>query len=107
MSMRSSGPRSPHANRHAKEDTGTMTTTPLTCDLTPDEVLHLEQALTKVGESGADPAGTDFYDRGWPTHSLLPGGLVDFLEHFRTREPGAACLIRGLPVADDQVGPTP
>jgi Fe(II)/alpha-ketoglutarate-dependent arginine beta-hydroxylase len=38
----------------------------------------------------------------------LPRTLREFLIHFRFREPDAAyCVIRGFPIHDDQLGPTP
>jgi L-asparagine oxygenase len=37
----------------------------------------------------------------------LPDGLVGFLRSFRDREPAVAAVVRGLPVDDERVGPTP
>jgi Fe(II)/alpha-ketoglutarate-dependent arginine beta-hydroxylase len=37
----------------------------------------------------------------------LPPRLVQFLEDFRLREPAALCLVSGLDVSEEQLGPTP
>lgn len=38
---------------------------------------------------------------------LLPERLVEFLADFRLREPSAVCLVRGLDIDADRLGPTP
>ncbi len=37
----------------------------------------------------------------------LPEGLLEFLVHYRTAEPSAVCLISGLDVDGERLGPTP
>jgi len=37
----------------------------------------------------------------------LPDGIVRFLRSFQGGEPAVAAVIRGLPVDDERVGPTP
>jgi L-asparagine oxygenase len=74
--------------------------------LSAAETAHLQQALRSAPLSGR-PTDPGFYDRHWDLPALLPAGLRDFLEHFRRRQPAAACLVHGFPLAEDEVGPTP
>jgi Fe(II)/alpha-ketoglutarate-dependent arginine beta-hydroxylase len=71
------------------------------------EAEQLRAALAGFGGRGESPVGSDFYERRWDIHRLLPLGLQRFLEEFRRKEPTAACLVHGFPVDDTAVGPTP
>jgi L-asparagine oxygenase len=95
----------------------TVCTAPLEYALTSDDVRGLElvvEALKPVAEVATatdDPADPAFYDRHWPATYRLPAGLGNFLGNFlgesRRTEPAAACLIKGFPVDDRAIGPTP
>ena len=37
----------------------------------------------------------------------LPTRLVEFLEEFRLGEPSALCVLSGLPMDEEPIGPTP
>ncbi len=69
-----------------------------------EEVRRLAATLHK---RGCDPGSPDFYDQHWSAVESLPVGLRRFLEGFRRTESSVACLVRGLPVDDQAIGPTP
>ncbi len=74
--------------------------------LSAAETEELQESLRAVRVTGR-PTDPEFYDRHWDLPAHLPAGLHGFLEHFRRRQPAAACLVHGFPVADEMVGPTP
>ncbi|WP_329117599.1 guanitoxin biosynthesis L-enduracididine beta-hydroxylase GntD [Streptomyces sp. NBC_01353] len=79
----------------------------LTYDLSTAEIDQLEAVVARLLETGLDPAEPSFSDELWRYVPGVPAGLRGFLQDFRTREPAAACMVRGLPVDDGRVGPTP
>ncbi|MFD0690745.1 TauD/TfdA family dioxygenase [Actinomadura fibrosa] len=75
--------------------------------LDPQDVAALRAALADLRRDGLSPVEPPFYERRWDCQDLLPAGLRRRLDDFRRNEPSAACLIRGFPVDDGAVGPTP
>ena len=76
-------------------------------ELTGSDLTELDRSLAELDGPGLDPGGSEFYEQDGIDAGRLPAGLRGFLRRFRTHEPAAACLIRGLPVAADRIGPTP
>jgi L-asparagine oxygenase len=75
--------------------------------LGPGEVEQVRRHAAALHKRGCDPGSPGFYDRHWAAVGGLPPGLRRFLEHFRRTESSVACLVRGLPVDDQAIGPTP
>jgi L-asparagine oxygenase len=71
------------------------------------EVEEVRRNVAALHKRGCDPRSPGFYDRHWAAVEGLPPGLRRFLESFRRTESSAACLVRGLPVDDQAIGPTP
>lgn len=71
------------------------------------EITEFHALADELSAVAEHPAGPDFYDRHWPMVERLPVGLRRFLEDFRRSEPAAAALVRGFPVDDARIGPTP
>jgi Fe(II)/alpha-ketoglutarate-dependent arginine beta-hydroxylase len=76
-------------------------------------------SLTTVDNAQLSPILTEFADaydaiedpelvrRAPVLARALPTHVLEFLEEFRIREPSALCLISGLRVDEEQLGPTP
>ncbi|WP_405879910.1 TauD/TfdA family dioxygenase [Streptomyces sp. NBC_01136] len=79
----------------------------LNYDLSLKEAARLEKVIAELSEAGCDPGEPEFHDQAWEFVSRLPIGLRRFLEDFRREDPAAAFLVRGFPVDDAAVGPTP
>lgn len=77
------------------------------CDLTEDEVRLLRQEIARVAASFPDPADPAAYDDHLFIDAGLPTRLKALLEAFRRSQTAAGLLIRGFPVNDREVGPTP
>jgi hypothetical protein len=71
------------------------------CDLSPEESASVVQLLE--GTAGQALA------RGWPGPAArrLPERLLDFLDEFSATESAGGAVIRGFPVDDVLIGPTP
>ncbi|KPC64156.1 hypothetical protein ADL29_14205 [Streptomyces chattanoogensis] len=85
---------------------------PAVYDLDPGELQEIEELLDDIAHDtftagAADPGGEAFYREGKELTTRLPAGLRRFLYTFRTEEPAAAAIVRGLPVDDAAIGPTP
>lgn len=76
-------------------------------ELSAAELRCIEELIEELAAAGEDPGGEDFYRRPWELVPRLPEGLRCFLHEFRAQEPTAAAVIRGLPVDDEAIGPTP
>jgi L-asparagine oxygenase len=83
------------------------TTPPVSYTLGLADVSRIESLLDELSQTGDDPGGERFYERGWELVARLPDGLRRFLHEFRSAETSAAALLHGLPVDDAQLGPTP
>lgn len=79
----------------------------LTYDLDSAERRDFNTLIADCLTSGADPAAASFYDAAWSVLPRVPEGVREVLEGFRLREPAAGCMLRGFPVDDQAVGPTP
>lgn len=76
-------------------------------DLTDDEVRQIRQEVAHVARYFPDPADPAQYNDHRFIDAGLPGRLKAALEAFRRTESAAGLLIRGFPVDDRRVGPTP
>jgi len=76
-------------------------------DLTDDEVCRIRQEVAHAARHFPDPADPAQYDDHRFIDAGLPGRLKTALETFRRTESAAGLLIRGFPVDDRRVGPTP
>jgi L-asparagine oxygenase len=75
--------------------------------LHPDEAAMLAKLAADLCEKAPSPRTPGFFDEYWSAVGELPRGLREFLEDFRRSEPAGACLVRGFPVDDAAIGPTP
>jgi len=70
-------------------------------DLSPGETASILQLL------GSPVAGALAQGRPRPVTRRLPERLLDFLDEFPLTEPAGGIIIRGFPVNDAEIGPTP
>jgi len=75
--------------------------------LTPEDNAALAPMLTDLAKSYDTIEDPDLIRSAPVLARLLPTHLLEFLEDFRLREPSALCLVSGLAVDDDRLGPTP
>jgi L-asparagine oxygenase len=75
--------------------------------LSDREASQVADLADRVRALGEDPVDPGFYDRCWQLREDMPAGLRRFLSEFRQAEPAACCLVRGVPVDDSAIGPTP
>ncbi|MER7004923.1 guanitoxin biosynthesis L-enduracididine beta-hydroxylase GntD [Dactylosporangium sp. NPDC000555] len=88
--------------------TGAQLDRPVEYNLDEDEVAQLTALAERLRGKYGDPTGSEFYDLAWSVSELLlPPRLRMFLESFRRTEHSAACVVRGFPIRDEVVGPTP
>ncbi|MFC7310691.1 guanitoxin biosynthesis L-enduracididine beta-hydroxylase GntD [Streptomyces monticola] len=79
----------------------------LVYDLSAAESAQINELINALEKAGHDPGDPLFHDQTWNHIGQLPTELRAFLEDFRRNDPAAACKIRGFPVDDTAVGPTP
>lgn len=75
--------------------------------LTPQDnalIFPMLEALAKAYDTIEDPR---LIRRAPVLARALPAHLLEFLEEFRLSEPSALCLISGLAVDEERLGPTP
>jgi L-asparagine oxygenase len=86
-----------------------MITGSITVEYTLDstDIADIRSTFKQLTEVTDTPTEPGFYDHDWDVADLLPPGVGRFLRNFRRSEPAGACVIRGFPVDDDAVGPTP
>jgi len=72
-----------------------------TYDLSPGETASILRLL------GSPAAGALAQERPRPVTRRLPERLLDFLDEFPLTEPAGGIIIRGFPVNDAEIGPTP
>jgi L-asparagine oxygenase len=75
--------------------------------LNSDEAEVLLKVVRELREAGASPIESEFYFRFPDCRELLPEGLHRFLREFRDHGADATCQVRGFPVDEAAVGPTP
>lgn len=76
-------------------------------DLREQEIQQVESLLDAIGAQQARPEDPHFIEDAPRLAYELPDRLVAALRHFRLHENAGALVIRGLPVADEEIGPTP
>lgn len=75
--------------------------------LTPEDNAALTPVLTDLAKSYSTIEDADLIRRAPVLARLLPIRLQEFLLDYRLREPSAVCLISGLDVDQERLGPTP
>ncbi|HEV2089372.1 MAG TPA: arginine beta-hydroxylase, Fe(II)/alpha-ketoglutarate-dependent [Cryptosporangiaceae bacterium] len=75
--------------------------------LTPDDNAALTPMLTDLAHAYETVEDAELIRRAPVLARLLPTHLADFLEEYRLGEPSALCLVSGLQVDQEQLGPTP
>jgi Fe(II)/alpha-ketoglutarate-dependent arginine beta-hydroxylase len=75
--------------------------------LTPDDNAALTPMLTDLTKTYATIEDAELIRRAPVLARQLPAHLLEFLEDFRLREPSALCLVSGLDVDEEELGPTP
>ena len=83
------------------------TAAPAEYELAGAEIDELRGLAKVLADAPYDPVEAAFYDHCWSAAGQLPRGLREFLEGYRRVESAAACLVHGLPVDDQAIGPTP
>ncbi|WP_019891736.1 hypothetical protein [Streptomyces purpureus] len=71
------------------------------------DIAQVNTLVTELEKAGCDPGLGLFHDGAWELLEGLPAGLRCLLEDFRREESAGACVVRGFPVDDVAVGPTP
>ncbi|MGW4393671.1 arginine beta-hydroxylase, Fe(II)/alpha-ketoglutarate-dependent [Amycolatopsis nivea] len=75
--------------------------------LSPEENAALGPVLAEIAKEHDTIEDAGLIRRA-PLHARrLPVRLLEFLEDFRLREPSALCLVSGLAVDEEELGPTP
>lgn len=76
-------------------------------DLTEADNAELAPALSAIAERYASIEDPELLRRARTLSRVLPVHLVEFLEEHRLNEASALCLISGLEIDADTLGPTP
>ena len=76
-------------------------------DLSPSDIATIHYSIDELMSCGYDPVDPRLYDKAWQFLPRVPEEIREFFDNFRRREPAAACLLRGLPVDNVEIGPTP
>ncbi|WP_431873273.1 arginine beta-hydroxylase, Fe(II)/alpha-ketoglutarate-dependent [Amycolatopsis sacchari] len=75
--------------------------------LTTEDNETLFPLLAELAKTHETIEDEDLIRRAPLLARALPSHLLEFLEDFRLREPSALCLVSGLAVDEDELGPTP
>lgn len=75
--------------------------------LTPEDNAELAPLLTTLAKTFSMIEDPGLIRRAPVSAAGLPARLLEFLEEFRIGEPSALAMISGLPVDEEQLGPTP
>jgi Fe(II)/alpha-ketoglutarate-dependent arginine beta-hydroxylase len=75
--------------------------------LTTVDNAELSPILTELADAYDTIEDPELVRRAPVLARALPTHVLEFLEEFRIREPSALCLISGLRVDEEQLGPTP
>jgi Fe(II)/alpha-ketoglutarate-dependent arginine beta-hydroxylase len=75
--------------------------------LTTVDNAQLSSILSELADAYDSIEDPDLVRRAPVLARALPTHLLEFLEEFRLSEPSALCLISGLRVDEEQLGPTP
>lgn len=76
-------------------------------DITPTDLNTIENLLARTSAEYSHPEAPEFLLDAPRLAAGLPGELTRFLRTFRLTESSAAVVVRGLPVDDAGIGPTP
>jgi L-asparagine oxygenase len=76
-------------------------------DITPTDLTTIENLLARVNADYGCPEAPEFLLDAPQLAAGLPTDLTRFLGTFRLTESSAAVVVRGLPVNDAGIGPTP
>jgi L-asparagine oxygenase len=79
----------------------------VTYELTASEGRQVNGLVERLIEDYSSPEDHAFVAASADLARSLPDGIVRFLRSFQGGEPAVAAVIRGLPVDDVRVGPTP
>lgn len=79
----------------------------VTYELSASESRQVTGLVERLAGDYSSPEDSAFVDTAADLARSLPDGIVRFLRSFQGGEPAVAAVIRGLPVDDDRVGPTP
>jgi Fe(II)/alpha-ketoglutarate-dependent arginine beta-hydroxylase len=80
---------------------------PISYTVSLAEICELESLVDKLDSMEVDPADPRFFDQAWDLSTMVPAGVRRFLAEFCLHERAAACMVRGWPVSDKALGPTP
>ncbi len=75
--------------------------------LTPEDNAVLFPMLTQLAKAYDTIENPELIRRAPVLAASLPADLLEFLEEFRIGEPSALCMISGLAVDEERLGPTP
>ena len=75
--------------------------------LTPEDNAVIGPMLTELAKSYDTIENVDLIRHAPVLAQSLPTPLLEFLEEFRVDEPSALCLVSGLDVDEQRLGPTP
>ena len=79
----------------------------VTYELSASEARQVTGLVERLIGGYSSPEDHDFVAAAADLARSLPDGLVGFLRSFQGDEPAVAAVVRGLPVDDGRVGPTP
>jgi len=79
----------------------------VTYELSASEGRQVNGLVERLIEGYSSPEDRAFVAAAADLARSLPDGIVGFLRSFQGGEPAVAAVIRGLPVDDERVGPTP
>jgi Fe(II)/alpha-ketoglutarate-dependent arginine beta-hydroxylase len=79
----------------------------VTYELSASDGRQVNGLAERLIEGYSSPEDRSFVDTAADLARSLPDGIVRFLRSFQGGEPAVAAVIRGLPVDDERVGPTP
>ncbi len=75
--------------------------------LTPEDNATLAPMLTELSKTYDTIEHPELIRKAPVLARALPAHLLEFLEEFRLAEPSALCLVAGLDVDEERLGPTP
>lgn len=79
----------------------------VTYELSASDCRQVTGLVERLIEDYSSPDDRAFVETAADLARSLPDGIVRFLRSFQGAEPAVAAVIRGLPVDDERVGPTP
>jgi L-asparagine oxygenase len=79
----------------------------VTYELSASEVRQVTGLVERLIGGYSSPEDDAFVAAAADVARSLPDGIIGFLRSFQGAEPAVAAVIRGLPVDDERVGPTP